>query len=301
MVKKVLAIDGGGIRGLIAAIVISKMQEVLKKPAYKLFDIISGTSTGAILALVLTTPQDNDNNQPKYSSEDLTKIYQEHGSFIFKKPFWKFGILNAKYNHENLEKVLDIYFGENKFNNCLQKTIITAYETSQRTTKVFKSWYDESSAILTKDIGRCSSAAPTYFDPKELTNKCYIDGGIYANNSALCGYAEAKKLFPGEQIKVFSIGNGKSTRPLTYDQIKGWGAIRWVRPLIDMLFDSSMQTVDHVLGLVLGADYHRLQTELLIANDNLDDASPKNIADLMLEADKIIHSPEFAKMISFLD
>jgi patatin-like phospholipase/acyl hydrolase len=80
---KVLSIDGGGIRGIIPAIILSKIEELTKTPICKLFDIIAGTSTGGILALALSMPSESDNNIPEYSASDLVNLYSKRGNEIF--------------------------------------------------------------------------------------------------------------------------------------------------------------------------------------------------------------------------
>lgn len=81
--KKILSIDGGGIRGLIPALVLAEIEQATGKRISELFDLIVGTSTGGILALALNIK--DTNGKAKYSAEDLTKIYLERGKNVFDK------------------------------------------------------------------------------------------------------------------------------------------------------------------------------------------------------------------------
>ncbi len=85
-----------------------------------------------------------------------------------------------------------------------------------------------------------------------------------------------------------SLGTGELTRPLPYAEVKDWGQIEWARPIIDVVFDGSADVVDGVLRRLLDDTYIRLQTRLDEASDDLDDASPENLAALRREAEQLI-------------
>ncbi|MBK8983022.1 MAG: patatin-like phospholipase family protein [Ignavibacteria bacterium] len=85
--KKILTIDGGGIRGVLPARILHEIEKRTKKPIAELFDLIAGTSTGGILALCLTKPDSKGN--PRYKALDILKLYEEEGKKIFKKSPWK--------------------------------------------------------------------------------------------------------------------------------------------------------------------------------------------------------------------
>ena len=106
----VLSIDGGGIRGIIPARVLDKIEEKTKRSIARNFDLIVGTSTGGILALGLSK-QGNGGNQEEYSAQDLASIYADRGKEIFPRSFWKgvssvAGLGDEKYSHKGLKRVL---------------------------------------------------------------------------------------------------------------------------------------------------------------------------------------------------
>lgn len=78
-VVKVLSIDGGGIRGLIPATVLSAIEERTKARTADLFDLIAGTSTGGILALGLVKPSPRSRRKPQYSAAELAELYEQEG------------------------------------------------------------------------------------------------------------------------------------------------------------------------------------------------------------------------------
>ncbi len=78
---KILSIDGGGIRGIIPAVILSAIEDMTGKKIADMFDLIAGTSTGGIVALGLTKP--NANGQPQYAAKDLVALYEKEGENIF--------------------------------------------------------------------------------------------------------------------------------------------------------------------------------------------------------------------------
>jgi uncharacterized protein len=113
--KKILSIDGGGIRGLIPALVLAEIESRTGKAVAECFDLIAGTSTGGILAMGLA--RDDGNGKPRFSAGDLADIYQTRGKEIFSRSLWKGaaslgGLADETYSHKGLEKVLEAYFGD---------------------------------------------------------------------------------------------------------------------------------------------------------------------------------------------
>jgi hypothetical protein len=88
---------------------------------------------------------------------------------------------------------------------------------------------------------------------------------------------------------VVSLGTGAHTRPLRFEDARGWGQLEWARPLVDVVFDGVAQTVDFELGQLLGPErYVRLQTRLTEASDDLDDAGDRNLEALRREGARLV-------------
>ncbi|MHB8063683.1 MAG: patatin-like phospholipase family protein, partial [Ruminiclostridium sp.] len=197
-----------------------------------------------------------------------------------------------------IESVLKECFGTVKLSEALTSVLIPSYELGLRTPFFFKSWKaknpkKENYDLCMWKVARATSAAPTYFEPYrlELGGKgqadyyTLIDGGVYANNPAMCAFTEAKVMFENtSDILMVSLGTGELTRCIAYDDAKNWGLIKWARPILSTVFDGISDTVDYQLRQLLPHDrYYRIQTSLAqLGKDDMDDASEENIHELKL-------------------
>lgn len=295
----VLSVDGGGIRGVIPAMVLANLEERTGKHTAELFDLIAGTSTGGIIALALTVP--GPGGKPRWTANDLVDLYLTEGPRIFHHSIGRMletglGLLDEKYDATPLEQSLQTYLGEAKISQALTDVLVTSYDLEHRKPFFFKS--DRARDVaqhdwLMRDAARATSAAPTYFEPEKLTGDgttfALCDGGVFAANPAMCAYAEARRRHPDAQIRMLSLGTGQLTRPLHYDEVKGWGLIQWARPLFDVVFDGVSDATEYELEQLLPtADYTRFQVELIGASDSLDDASEPNLEHLEALGHKLI-------------
>ena len=305
--RRVLSIDGGGIRGIIPALVLAHLEQHTGKPCSELFDLMVGTSTGGMLALGLSV--ENENGKALFTAQQLVKLYEEHGGEIFEQSLWRKvrsvgGMLEEAYSHEALEAILDRYFGERALAACRVPTMVTSYDIQHRRTVFLKSWHGDHSGLLCKEAARATSAAPTYFEPTTLEwaseSRTLIDGGVFMNSPSVSAYAEARKLFPDDEIAMLSIGTGELTRAIPYEAAKTWGSALWVMSLLDCMFDGVSKAADHQMRLFLGEDYLRLQTPLHYASDDMDDASQGNIRNLKQTAEELIQREE-GRLAAFLD
>ena len=297
--RRVLSIDGGGIRGIIPAMVVAHIERKMGKPAHELFDLMVGTSTGGILALGLSRP--GANRPAQFSARWEVKLYEEQGANIFEYSLWRKlrtvgGILDEAYSHEVLEGILGKYFAGATLGDCKTPTMVTSYDIQNRRTVFLKSWYADHQLVRCCDAARATSAAPTYFEPKPLDTgdvaSVLIDGGIFMNSPSVSAYAEARKLFPDEPIAVLSLGTGELTRPIAFGEARTWGSALWVMSLLDCMFDGVSKAADHQMQLFLGERYQRLQTSLESASDDMDDASEENIRNLKRTARELINANE---------
>jgi patatin-like phospholipase/acyl hydrolase len=299
LVIKILSIDGGGIRGIIPAMVLAEIERRTRKPAAHLFDLVAGTSTGGILALALTIPKTADS--PLYTSQQLVAMYEHEGRRIFSRSLLRrlFALDNLtwkKYSSNGINGVLDDYFGEARLRDAVTNVLITSYEIERRFPFFFRSTlarerpdYD----FAARDVARATSAAPSYFEPmKILTGTAdhhytLIDGGVFANNPAACALVEARTAVPAaDSYLVVSLGTGSLLTRLPVNISKYWGVARWIKPLLDIVFDGVSSTVDYQLRELLPSDpgpcsrYYRFQTTLNSHNCSMDNASAENITAL---------------------
>jgi predicted acylesterase/phospholipase RssA len=306
---KVLSIDGGGIRGIIPAVVLAAIEQHTGQSICKIFDLIAGTSAGGIIALGLAKP--GERGEPAYTAEDLVQLYETEGQRIFSRSLWRRiyaldNLTEAKYSADGIEAVLDKYFDKTGLSEALTNLLITSYEIEQRVPFFFRSHRAQqdpnSYDFPMKTVGRATSAAPTYFEPARIkaadnSNYALIDGGVFANNPAMCAYAETRdrQVFPGgdTNVLVVSLGTGVLTRKIPFDEAKDWGLAGWTQPLLGVIFDGVSSTTHYQLKQIcrdqLGVDhYYRFQAPLSHANDDLDDASNANIRALKLLAEDIL-------------
>ncbi len=290
MAKYILSVDGGGIRGIIPAIILAEIEKRTRRTIAEIFDLIAGTSTGGIVVAGLCRKDERGN--PQYSANDLVELYQEYGAYIFKSSFFRRSILSwfncAQYPHKNIESVLDKYFGEDILKNTLSKVLITSYDIHNNRPFFFKSWKEGN--IKLKDALRAATAAPTYFMPKHLKinqiKRVLVDGGVFANNPAACAYASGKRLFPNDDILLLSIGTGRRDRSIANS--RRFGKIGWIKPLLNVMFASSLDAVNYQLDQVIADKYIRIQSQLKIASPDMDNITSKNIKSLQQEANAMI-------------
>jgi uncharacterized protein len=306
--KKVLSIDGGGIRGIIPAMILAEIERRTVKRTAEVFDLVAGTSTGGILALGLTKP--GQDGGPEYSAKALIELYETEGGKIFDRPVWHRihsagGVAEEKYPAKGIEEVALEYFGNVRLAEALTEVLVTAYEIERRGPWFFKRRHAkdknrEGDNFLMREVARATSAAPTYFEPLQLEwvphgNRAFVDGGVHSNNPAMCAYVEARKIHPEEDdFLVLSLGTGEPTREMPYEEVKGWGLALWAQPILNVVFDGVSDTVDYQLRELLSTEegetrrYYRFQSKLDIGKDDMDDASATNIQALKTKAQEII-------------
>lgn len=312
---KILSIDGGGIRGVIPAVLLTEMEKRTGKAISELFDLIAGTSTGGILATGLVAPEnlgiESDSRGPRFKASDLLELYEKHGEDIFRRSLCDritslWGLTDEKYPNDGIEAVLEEYFGDTELKDALTEILVTSYEIEKRHPYFFKRHKarekPEKRNHLLRDMARATSAAPTYFEPTEtrtvgksaVTTRYLVDGGVFANNPALCAYAEAIKL--GEstnKILVASLGTGVATERIDYGKAKNWGKIKWARPVISVMIDGVADAVDYQLRQMLptegpNARYYRFNTDLPSKLGRLDAADQSSIKALKQKAKRIL-------------
>ncbi len=306
---RILSIDGGGIRGLIPALVLAELERQTGRAIAECFDLIAGTSTGGILALGLTKP--GEGGRPRYSAQDLADLYRKEGARIFNESLWRqitnpMGLRAAKYPPEGIEGVLAQYFGETWLKEALTEVLVTAYDLEKRDAFFYRRRRAREDArydVPMRVAARATSAAPTFFEPALVQwpkdRDVLVDGGVFANNPAMCAYAEAwptlaKEGRTADDILLVSLGTGLYTKPYRYEDAKGWGVAGWAKPVLDVIFDGVADTVDYQLRQILPAAedgtprYLRLQTELDADLSELDDTSPQHLEGLHRAAEGIL-------------
>ncbi len=302
MKKRILSIDGGGMRGIVSAVLLQSLEEKLSEysgnPKARIgdyFDLIAGTSTGSILTVLYLFP--NERGESKYSAREITQTYIDYGNYIFHRQ-WTYPFWGAKYTNKYFEEILKSYFGDSTLGELRKPCLLTSYDITKRSAVFFNSVSgraDNHRNCLLRDAILSSTAAPTYFPPTCLKdrNSCYgclIDGGVVANNPTLCALIEGLKLPECNSLTDFmtvSVGNVKNTKSNSCKKAKQWGLFNWAIPLFDILMDGSEQTVDYQMRLLYKSinkpqDYIRMQLKTEENIPKMDDSS-KEAIDVILK------------------
>ena len=296
---RVLSIDGGGIRGVIPAMVLAELEARSGLATSELFDLVAGTSIGGIIALCLATP--GTSGGPAWRAADVIGMFERasHEIFVPAGHSVLHGVLHHRYDSEYIEATLIRYLGSSKVSDAVCDVLLTAYDLNAREPYFIHSM--AARADLVHDMpmwmaGRATSAAPTYFEPARLVDansRLMLDGAVCANNPAMCAFAEVVKYRRTFDMQLLSLGTGTSTRPVAHHEVKDWGLAQWARPILHVLMDGNSDIVHRQLREMLPAEaYWRLQVELTRASETLDDASPANLADLMAEGEKLIEAAD---------
>lgn len=255
--KRILALDGGGIRGVISLEILRKIEEVVGSPLSDTFDLIGGTSTGSIIAAGLALG---------WPVERLQDLYRRLGETIFQKDPLRFGLLRAKFPKEPLERALedefkDIELGDSAFHTGLA---IVAKRLDTNSPWVLHNnprgpFYDSHDGhsvanrhYLVRLLIRASTAAPHYFDPEHISvTDCkkgtFVDGGVSPHNNpalqllllaTLRGYGFRWPL--GEdRLLVVSVGTGSWAKKKADDLVSRAAAGNAFRSLVSMMDNAS--------------------------------------------------------------
>lgn len=232
--KRILALDGGGIRGTVAVGFIRRIEQILRRRCGRddlvladYFDLIGGTSTGAIIAACLAIGM---------SADQIREMYLQLGGDVFAKRRWD--VWNARYNAAGLNRHLTDVFGDRRLGDPSIRTglcVIVKRADTGSTWPLLNhpdgQFYESNRKILLRQALRASSAAPTFFTPVQIDlgdgqSGAFIDGGVsMANNPAMQLLLVASLSgFPfhwnmgAENILLVSLGTGH--RPTLQDAVK---------------------------------------------------------------------------------
>ncbi|KAF5463823.1 hypothetical protein F2P56_013952 [Juglans regia] len=296
----VLSIDGGGIRGIIPGTLLGFLESKLQamdRPDARIadyFDVIAGTSTGGLVATMLTTPNNND-NRPLYAAKDITNFYLEHSPKIFPQHSFVDSIKSMfgqaegpKYDGEYLRLLTNGLLGDLTLKQTLKNVVIPTFDIKLLQPVIFSrtdaKLNDLKNARLA-DVCIGTSAAPTflpahYFETKDAEGNSrdfnLIDGGVAANNPTMMAISQIwkeilmqntdddriKPLEHSKRMLVLSLGTGaaKHTQKYSAAATSKWGLRDWLydngaTPLLDVYGDASSDMVDfHVSTLFQALD-----------------------------------------------
>ena len=272
----VLSIDGGGIRGIIPAVFLEQLEHDIGTPICEIFDLVAGTSTGAILSMGLLTPM-GDTNRHR-SAREMVGIYKTLSATIFPPKsngiFSGFTDLFSRYKYDPipLENSLVNYFGNQRLSDVVVPTVITSVDANFNNIRLFRNYrsmWNRHENFFVRDVLRSTSAAPTYFPMSTIYSTGpnrqqfqLVDGGMAANNPSVIALAEAYRIFgTTRRINLISLGTGKEAQII--NPIENMYIYR-AKPTIDMMFSAQSNATDQVIDDLSedarrGITYHRFE------------------------------------------
>lgn len=265
---RILSLDGGGIRGLITAILLERLEQA--HPGFlSQVDLFAGTSTGGLLALGLAAGK-----TPTLARE----LYDQKSETVFADSLFDDildfgGLIGAHYSIDPLKEVLIEEFGELTLGELPKKVLISSFDLDNYPGKsddirMWKPKFFHNFPGKDSDVGQCvvdialrTANAPTYFP----IYQGYIDGGVVANNPSVCALAQALHPPSGgqklESIVLLSMGTGHNPRYLDV-QYGDWGLLHWAPHLVNIALEGNAGLADYQCEQFLGKKYLRLNPVL---------------------------------------
>jgi len=322
---RILSIDGGGIKGIVPAVVLLHLEKLLQdlsnNPSSRIhdyFDLFSGASTGAIIIAGLLSP--DNHNRPKYSSEEILDLYLNNGQIIFNSSLFQeiksvSGIVNVKYDPEGLESVFEKYFGKSELKDLLKPSLIPVYDLSRGKNYFFRQQKALTSPrhnYYVKDLLRGATSALTFFPPSQIStvndqeHRCFIDGGVFANNPALSAYAEFRyhnSKLHAKDTMMLSLGTGRKTTNLDCKVTANWGAAEWLYQGSYLTSNAVSSASDYQLNAVYGnqSNYLRLDSTFYDNQNSSMDNTDKDYLDYLISLGESIVRDKRSEINTFAE
>jgi patatin-like phospholipase/acyl hydrolase len=253
----ILALDGGGVRGLFSAAVLARLEADHGVRIVDHFDLVVGTSTGAVIALGLGAGM---------APAEIVELYVNGKDTIFPPARRRFyrkpaTLLRAKYRPDGLAGSVTEAFGDTLMCDSTVPLVVPSFDLGQRAVHLFKTPHNERLVrdwrVPMADVAMAATAAPTYFPAFELPNDHarLIDGGVWANNPSTVGVTEAVSLMGQqlENIRLLNIGTTTSTA-IRSRRLDNGGLWHWVRSpnVVDVLLAGqsvgAFNQAQHLIG-----------------------------------------------------
>lgn len=320
----ILALSGGGYKGLFTAQIIAQIEERTGKPFGSHFDLICGTSIGGIIALALATREISaqevvasltevgpkiftpitipsfELGWPKTMGKSIAdkKIFEQSG-FSFNR-----GIEAAKHDNKNLKDILQKLFENRKIEDLKTRVLIPTANWTKGAPQFFKTPHNPKFTVDKKyslvDIAMATSAAPIYLPNYQFENQVYVDGGIVGNAPGIFGVHEAENFIYEANDKehyLLSIGALSSKITANQSETLDKGLIQWNSQLFDFMMACQEQTADFMLKQKLGERYHMVDETTSAEQDKVValDKANKASTDTLVGLAKIIFQKEISK------
>jgi hypothetical protein len=271
--KKILVLDGGGVKGISTAVVLNQIEKMTGRPICDTFDLIVGSSVGAILGAALATG--------KHSAGAVLSQMLDIVPKMFKRRQWP---LMPKYSRDPFEKFWVENYGRPLMRDCETRYLCTSVDMCSSETHYFKSWEHKDGALPLMDAVERSFAAPVYFGaiPDADTGHVWMDGGVGGENcpviealieSVLLDWAEY------ESVHILSLGTGSAKLGMSFAEAK---KAKWIKQALYFIDAAEgglarrQSTLDAVgicwqlVGHIDGYSFQRIDVEIPKKIDVLD-------------------------------
>jgi len=300
---RILTIDGGGIRGLIPAIFLAEIEKRCGRPAHELFDVITGTSTGALVTAMVTLPEPDT-----FSAEALVDYYlsTRPNKFFTRSLAYKVrsgnGMLRPKYPaSSHIAALQDALGTQAELKDARAEIVIPIYDLRSHAPRTFmftraSARQDPNLNYPTWEAVRAASTASGYFPGWTMKNAQGVDahhpvdGGIFINNPSVAGFAHAVDMVEeraagssmvtvdDHEFLMVSLGTGVYDEPIHDRHEKNWGFAGWAPHLLDTMFEGQSDEADRQARAILtspGAFRHYLRLQARLDGPySLDDIDP---------------------------
>lgn len=241
----ILCLSGGGARGIFQASLLHHLSQRIEQPYYKQFDMIAGTSTGAIIGIALSLG---------ISTDRILQFYKEKSSEIFSKNIWANLTSGSVYSSDILRKNLEEIFQTNTLKDAQTSLLVTASCLDQYKHKIFSNIgpsCQQDKKLTAVDVAMSSSAAPTYFSAvtPQGQDRTFVDGGLWANDPSIVAIFWANKYLGVEfsRIKLLSIGTGELPIGMSkkeFDEKKPYSPM-FVKNIFETIFAAQSSFADY--------------------------------------------------------
>jgi predicted acylesterase/phospholipase RssA len=256
-----VAIDGGGIRGVMVARALMKLEAALNKPCSQIFQLSAGTSTGSIISAGIAAG---------LTADTMYKLYVQLGETIFKKS-WRtlfFPLTKYRYPHEPLAEALKNAIGDPKMSDFWDRAtpfdlVITTFDLMTNKTRFIKPWKQEYRdwSVITSVLA--SSSVPTYFPVVEGR---LVDGGVgsYANPCYVAAYESRFCLhWNPDETTLISLGTGREPQKSNANPPASLWPWQWIEPTLGAFLSSADdQQVQIVETFFEKLDFRRFQIDM---------------------------------------
>ena len=293
---RVLALDGGGIMGAYTAAVLAGLERMTGKRVVDHFDLITGTSTGGLIAVALGM---------QVPACQILDFYVEKGPQIFPSaaPGWRGAIREhwrhlrgPKHSHVVLRREIEAVLGGRKFGESKCRLVIPAYDGVSGAIQLFKTAhtadYKQDYLLPATTVAMGTSAAPTYFPAyAEAGGGTFLDGGVWANCPAMVGLLEATCVLGrrAEEVELLSIGTTTEPFEVAHRRRRG-GLLSWNRGLVDLLMRAQVDASLGQAGLITRGRMLRIDAVTRPGRFSLDNA--REIPDLRALGDQAARQHE---------